>query len=97
MSKDTNPHEDDTESQANVAANVPVSNEETPLLSGHSPDHEEEEDVIIPEQRKRSWYIWRGLWVIAGALVLAFFIKGLVDSHGDVKVGDHDSRLKLFG
>ncbi|KAK7926789.1 mitochondrial carrier domain-containing protein [Apiospora marii] len=33
-----------------------------------------------PRQRTKSWWFWRVLWTVLGALVLAVFIKGWVDA-----------------
>lgn len=33
-----------------------------------------------PRQRTKSWWFWRILWTVLGALVLAVFIKGWVDA-----------------
>lgn len=90
MAQDAVPHvSHDPESQT-----TDTSNEETPLLTEsteHESDHEEEEDVPAPEKKEPSWYIWRISWAIFAALVLAVFIKGWVDSGGDVEVGHHGS------
>lgn len=68
------------------------SNEQTPLLGDHQPAQRPEEQPEEPEQSEEepkpkptSWYLWRGFWFVLGALVLALFIKGWVDS-GDVDV-----------
>lgn len=75
--------------------NRPDVNEETALLQDHQSDHQsgqepeeqvDEEGVEPKQPRKASWYIWRLLWVMFGALVLAVFIKGWIDAGSDVNV-----------
>lgn len=75
----------------------PALDEETPLLVEQRSDHESDSQSVAPEEndepeseptppKTRSWYLWRLLWTIAGALVIALFIKGWVDAGGDVDV-----------
>lgn len=72
--------------------------EETPLLAAAHDDgrDEHEQDALLePEpqsesKRTRSWWFWRILWAVLGALVLAVFIKGWIDAK-DVDV----SALKM--
>lgn len=77
----------------------PATDEETPLLVEQRADIEEGHQSAVPDEngeepeseptppKTRSWYLWRLLWTILGALILALFIKGWVDAGGDVDVG----------
>lgn len=64
-------------------------NEETPLLDGGAEltNEEQEEDPKKPEPPRASWWLWRLLWFIVAALILAVFIKGWIDAGSDVNVG----------
>lgn len=69
--------------------------EETPLLAAaHDEGRDEHEQAALLEpqesesKRTRSWWFWRILWTVLGALVLAVFIKGWVDAK-DVDVSAH--------
>ena len=66
-----------------------ITSEDTPLLGDHL--SEEEPDATDqkeePEPKRATWYIWRAFWFVAGALVLAVFIKGWIDAGSDVNVG----------
>ena len=65
--------------------------EETPLLANESayPDSSSEGSSEgsddEPQERAPSWYIWRVLWLLAGLLIVALFVKGWVDADGDVE------------
>ncbi|KAI7785610.1 mitochondrial carrier protein [Diaporthe eres] len=61
--------------------------EETPLLAAaHDEGRDEHEQAALLEPRQgeskrtRSWWFWRILWAVLGALVLAVFIKGWIDA-----------------
>lgn len=65
----------------------PADTEETPLLAAahdEGRDEHEQAELLEPQQseskRTRSWWFWRILWTILGALVLAIFIKGWIDA-----------------
>ena len=61
--------------------------EQTPLLGDHQSDQQADvDDEAEKGGRPTSWWIWRGFWVILGALFLALFIKGWIDAGGDVEV-----------
>ena len=64
-------------------------NEETPLLNGgaRSDNEIQEEDPKEPGPSQVSWWLWRLLWFIVGALILAVFIKGRIHAGSDVNVG----------
>lgn len=74
----------------------PPHSETTPLLGAHQQDegrdeHEHEQAApreppqSEPAKRTKSWWLWRALWTVLGALVLAFFIKGWIEAE-DVEV-----------
>lgn len=88
--------ENNTERESQTGA--PSDHEEqSPLLQDQRSDHEQDADQDIPELKRRraSWYIWRVVWAIFAALVLAVFIKGWVDA-GDVNVSStYASNLRL--
>lgn len=65
----------------------PADTEETPLLAAahdEGRDEHEQAELLEPPQseskRTRSWWFWRILWTVLGALVLAVFIKGWIDA-----------------
>lgn len=72
----------------------PAASEETPLLgAAHDEGRDEHEQAALLEppqsesKRTRSWWFWRILWTILGALVLAVFIKGWIDAKDvDVRI-----------
>lgn len=69
------------------AATARPPDEETPLLVNSVEDGDEiQEGVKDSEPRPASWYIWRALWTLLAALVLAIFIKGWIDAGSDVNV-----------
>lgn len=73
------------------AENQATAHEQTPLLEDHHPlDPDQEPDQIDDEPkqtRKVGWYVWRILWVIVAALILAVFITSWIAAGGDVDVG----------
>ena len=83
------------QNNADAESQTIIHNEQTPLLNDHQSDHQSDETEPEPEPeqkvRRASWYVWRAFWTIAAALVLAAFIKGWVDSGGDVDVGSNQS------
>ena len=74
-------------------------NEETPLLNGGAEltNEEQEEDPKEPEPSRVSWWLWRLLWFIVAALILAVFIKGWIDAGSDVNVGIAIRGLRELG
>ncbi|TVY83878.1 hypothetical protein LSUE1_G001800 [Lachnellula suecica] len=84
---------EDPESQ-----NIPNEHDEqTPLLGDDQPDHQPDEDVPESKPRKASWYIWRLFWVIFVALILGVFIKGWIDSGGDVDFNLKAALMRALG
>lgn len=75
-------HEGDVDTENQRAA----VDEQTPLLGDELTNEEQEPDPKEPEPTPASWYLWRLLWVIVAALVLALFIKGWIDAGSDVNV-----------
>lgn len=79
--------------------------EETPLLAAaHDEGRDEHEQAALldPPQdeskRTKSWWFWRILWTVLGALVLAVFIKGWIDAKDvdvstDVSIPDDQALL----
>ncbi|KAI9052199.1 hypothetical protein LZ554_003558 [Drepanopeziza brunnea f. sp. 'monogermtubi'] len=59
--------------------------EQTALLSDHRSVASEDEPEPGSGHGHVSWWLWRGFWLVIGALILAVFIKGWVDAGGDVK------------
>ena len=68
---------------------ITTSNEQTPLLNDHQSIEEPRHDEIRLDKKKTSWYVWRVMWAILVALVLAVFIKGWIDAGADVDVNCH--------
>jgi len=64
----------------------PVVDEETPLLNEELTGEEQEPDPKKPEPTPLSWWLWRVVWFLVAALVLAVFIKGWIDAGSDVNV-----------
>ncbi|KAK0128328.1 hypothetical protein ONS95_000303 [Cadophora gregata] len=76
------PSERDTEDQAHVHEQT----EQSPLLGDHQPGQQANvDDEVEKGGRTTSWWVWRGFWVLFGALVLSVFVKGWIDAGGDVE------------
>lgn len=62
--------------------------ENTPLLSDENEptDRSSESSPEASDPRPVSWYVWRALWFVIAASILAIFIKGWIDAGGDVEV-----------
>lgn len=63
------------------------------LAAAHGAGRDEHEQAALLEppqdesKRTRSWWFWRILWAVLGALVLAIFIKGWIDARDvDVRI-----------
>lgn len=74
-------NDEDVENQSHIDRH-----EETPLL------HREESNLeqassSEPENKRRSWFLWRLLWAVVAAVILTVFIKGWIDAGSDVNVG----------
>jgi hypothetical protein len=72
-------HNDDPENQRSLS-------EETPLIGEHQPENSGDSTDEPKSELQASWYIWRVLWALLAALILAVFIKGWIDAGSDVNV-----------
>ncbi|EFX03598.1 mitochondrial substrate carrier protein [Grosmannia clavigera kw1407] len=65
----------------------PIVHEETPLLRADTGADAATEDEGRKEDIERTparWYVWRALWAVAAAVVVALFVKGWINAGGDV-------------